>query len=461
MLKKITAKVVLIDGSKFFKMKFKLFVCCAFLFCCKASFAAETSILIMHYGQSNAGVNYAGEAIDLSNFSSGQVLMPNDIGVTDEAANFLYGGTRGWAGAARSEAMTALVPVDEALTRVQSVVYPAGISYQHHRTASGDSSLPTKVIVRSEARGGQRFYGERGLFKKSLNGDFTTTYLGLIQSVEAIAALAEVQGAPLTKIYIPFSHQEANRNNPAQHYKTQLETFMDSVENDLAGLSVPVVWLLDQAAGADATGAGSRYSGNDWEPRLVMKALADERDQVYFVGPRYPYALADRLHWSNTARIMYGELLGSAIYALERGEDWVPGAVQTITQYQNFIDVKFTSSEAIVIDDDTSRLQSDSVAGFTLTSDDGTTIVSALPVGRRTIRLELNQVPSAGALQLNYAYRPGFTSDVDNNFAVGNGLLRHLWNRPSVFTSVTSASKVLWWVPGFSHSLSTHTTNYY
>jgi hypothetical protein len=393
----------------------------------------ERSILIMHYGQSNAGITPAGGHIDGAVASPvGSVLMPND-----------GKGARGWLGKVPSVPITGFLPIDDTVFGdIQSVVGPAGGAYV---CGQGDNS--PLAIVRSEAKGGQTFIGngknQIGLHLEMDRVTKSQIYNNLIGSITAIVAQAAVDGIPVQTIYIPFTHQEADMGSEGASYLTQLQSFISDVETDLTPLGIPVVWLLDQAGGT--TGGGN---GNVWPARLVLQDAADTAENVHLIGPRYPYPIFDRIHWTNRGKVLYGELLGLAISELENGNPFYAARVRAVSRTENVITITFDSQYPLTFDDNTPFPVNISFKGFTLDGvKNGAQIISAEVTGLREVTITLDKVPSGSDMKIRYAYRSRDASESDDSgWVVGNGALREAWSAPSrVFPSETLYK----WIPGF------------
>ncbi|MBC2593673.1 hypothetical protein H5P28_05295 [Ruficoccus amylovorans] len=420
----------------------------AALLCAVATTApgAETptsSVLIMHYGQSNAGITPAGGSlIGGDQLSPGvPVFMPED-----------GKGTRGLMGKAPSAPMAALVPAvdDKSSFYVQSVVLPAGLTFIELWQGEGAPA----VLVRSEAKGGQPFLGEVGRDNSyglhTKDGVKTQSYLNLVNSIKEMVALAQADGMPVQVIYIPFTHQEADRGLPGEVYLAQMRAFMADVEADLAPLNIPVVWLLDQAGGT--TGGGS---GGNWPNRLVLQQAADESDNIYLIGPRYPYPIFDNIHWTNQGKAMYGELLGYAISQIYQGKAFEPARLENAVLDGATIRLSFKSQNPLVFDESEFPIKA-SVKGFTLNGvTNGAKIESADISGPREVTVTLDKAPEGKDMTLRYAYRPrerGIDEDIKEvpDWAISNGALREDWSRPSRFVPGKNIYK---WVPAFECSL--------
>lgn len=297
---------------------------------------ADRSILLMHTGQSNAGIHPAGGPIP------GVVKTPYHILTPDDGRS-----ARGLMGKPPTTEITGFTPLDECLPLpLQSVTSVAASTYL--------AQLPEgqnwpQFIVRSEAIGGQAVIGDStsprrpGLHMNEL-GERSQCFRNLISTISGTVTLAAQEDAPVQTIYIAFTHQEADRAAERQVYAQQVTAFFADVEAHLAPLGTPIVWLLDQVPGTIRFG--------NWRVRLALQDLADALPNVHLIQPRYPYPLFDITHWSNRAKALYGEYLGHAIWQLEQGRRFQATKLVHAERVGRKITLRFDNSAPLVLDAD-------------------------------------------------------------------------------------------------------------
>lgn len=392
------------------------------------------SIIIMHYGQSNAGVNMGGGEIP------GSLRCPYHVVNLDDGK-----GVRGHMGKPLKRSANSFVPAQQNINiSIQSVVAVAGGVYLEERIRH--ALPPVQVIVRSEAKGGQPFIGKSdrehmpGIHKNEL-GEYSPCYHNLITSLRDSVRIAMRDGAPVSHIYIPFTHQEANRATSPEEYVSQAMDLFQDVEHDLADLNIPITWILDQASGTNAEGAGGL-----WPARLALEMLADQADNIFFLQPRYSYPMYDRSHWSNVGKVMYGELLGHAIAAIEAGKPMCAARVATCRRDGIRISLTFDSQSPLVFDEENHPVLN-SVKGFTILGDPGLEIMEARLTGDRNLLVTLNREPTPdyGAL-LCYAYRKKTNGAEPNGWPYSTGALRETWQEQC---RTFPDTKIYRWVPAF------------
>lgn len=394
----------------------------------------DETIIIMHFGQSNAGVNEGGGEI------------PNAIRLHSHVVNLNDGyGVRGLLGRYPKFEATALTPFDQNVdASIQSVVGVAAGIYLEGRRDAG--LAPRQVAVRSEAKGGQAFIGRvgdglrPGIHRRG-EGDYSPSFLNLIASLRKMIELAAQEGAPVKHIYIPFTHQEANRQDSIETYCTEAMNLFNDVEDHIRDLDVPVAWLLDQAPGSTAVGAGSH-----WNARLALHELSRRAPNIEFIQPRYPYPMFDKSHWSNVGKALYGEFLGHIILELEKGKPVHAAELVGHEQRDRQVVLRFNNLTPLVFDLDHHPVIN-SVKGFTLEHASGIQIDSAKVTGTQEVTLSTSAPLPSGA-RICYSFRPRTQDEYEDpiDWAVGAGGLRETWSRPCKF----DPSETLYrWVPAF------------
>lgn len=381
--------------------------------------------VICHYGQSNAGVTLMGETLHWE-----QSPIPHHTLTLNDGSSGL-GGVRGWMGSAPSVVATGLAEAVER-ANVQSVV--SAVAARLAVISSGPQ-LPVS-IVRSEARGGMPFIGTEpgeGIWKDSL-GNHPQCYLNLIDSISKMVAFGEAAGFSIPRIYIPFTHQEADRNETRAAYLANWLGFKADVEGALAPLGKQVIWLLDQASGTAAGGFGGA-----WPCRMsVYDATlpANGGANAYMTMPRYHLEMGrttgatwDNIHHSYRSRVLQGEMIAHSIAEIEAGRDWRCAWPVSATIAGAGVVIDFDSITPLMLDRSFCKVRDD--LGFVVS---GRTVTGVQQTGPRQITVSCNSAPAAGAT-VSYAYRIKDGADIEDEWAVSTGALREVWQQASRFVS--------------------------
>ena len=377
--------------------------------------------VICHYGQSNGGVTLMGETA----WWSTPPVPHHSLTLNDGTGGL--GGSRGWMGAVPSVTATGLVASVER-TGIQSVVS----AIASRLAVIHEAGAPPVNIIRSEARGGMPFVGlapGEGIWRDSV-GAHPQCYVNLIASITQMVQMAEAAGYTVPRIYIPFTHQEADRNETRAAYLANWQGFKADVEADLAPLGKPVVWLLDQASGTAQGGFGGAW------PNRMSVYDASLADNVYMTLPRYMLPMGrtteggwDNIHHSYKSRILQGEIIAHAIAEIEAGRDWRCAWPLSATISGNTVVVTFDSIEPLTLDPSFVKVRAN--MGFGVS---GRTVTGAAMTGPRQVTITCDGTPTAGAT-LTYAYRNTDGQDVEDEWAVSTGALREVWQMPSRFVS--------------------------
>ncbi len=389
---------------------------------------APYSLLLMHYGQSNADVHHDGPAKADGFFASDAVVMPND-----------QVGFRGWMGLHRQDDITGFVRSDAKLAvDIQSIGAAAGAGIM----AAEGSQKPDRVIIRSEAKGGLRFIGGDGFGGIYLDEhrEYAPTYLNLIQTIREIAHTAEQTKIPVKRIYLHFVHQESDRGDTRRSYLAKLHNFIADVECDIAHLDIPIVWLLSQAGGSSTAG-----NGNAWPNRLALLDIEDRTRNIHVIMARYAYPLCDEMHMGADAKILVGELLGHAITALEKNEEFYAPRIKTVTRSNRKIIVEFDSQTPLVIDASQHPVSLPNY-GFSVFPGNNTTISSVEQTGPRKICVYFIEDLPDHPVFLRYAYLNNVKKSEGSGFCVGGGALREIWEKSSLGLP---GQKLYKWALGF------------
>ncbi|SPF76535.1 hypothetical protein ALP8811_01543 [Aliiroseovarius pelagivivens] len=393
----------------------------------------DRSILLMHTGQSNAGIHPAGGPISGVIKTPYHILTPND-----------GRGTRGLMGTVPRGPITDIALLDEYVwLPLQSVVGAAASTYLAQ--IPKDQEWP-QIIVRSEAIGGQAFIGNSqfprrpGLHKNEL-GERAQCFKNLISTAVQTVKVAKEQGAPVEVIYIAFTHQEADRGARRESYAELATNFFKDVEDGLSHLNIPVFWLLDQSPGT--------FRDSSWQARLALKDLADRFPNVHLIQPRYPYPLHDTTHWSNRAKALYGEFLGRAIWDLEQGNRCAAISPIHAARSENEIRIRFDNETSLVLDE-TYFPAPPANFGFQIIGPrQRASIQQVRVISDCEISIQLDRVPRddmGAALGIRYAMADLPEDKRVTGWAAGIGCLREERGFPSLaFEGVTHHP----WVPAF------------
>lgn len=393
----------------------------------------DRSILLMHTGQSNAGIHPAGGPIPGVIQTPFHILAPNDGRCA-----------RGLMGYMPEAAITGLEPLDQFVRLpLQTVTGAAASSYLSQIPAG--LAWP-QFIVRSEAIAGQAMIGNSasarrpGLHMNEL-GKRSQCFQNLVSTIISSVEHAETEGAPVQTIYIALTHQEADRAIDPEKYVAQAKAFFEDVEIHLAALETPVIWLLDQAAGTMRDGF--------WPVRAALQDLADDLSNVHLIQPRYPYPLFDGTHWNNRAKALYGEYLGRAIWDLEQGKSHLAAKPVEATLSGREITITLNNSSPLVLDNQHFPVPPPH-HGFQLTGPRKRPEIELVRVtAHQQITLTLTTEPDdilKEQLGVQYAMNRIPKEEIVTGWAAGIGCLREERGFPSLaFEGVTHHP----WVPAF------------
>ena len=297
------------------------------------------TVLCFHYGQSNSGLAPSGPVIDVRTRWDHKVLTFDDV------FRETVGGTRGFLGHPPVTKAERLIPARDEATGVQSIVRATGQAFLQRC-----EGVRPDVLVRTAGIGGQGSVDKNGIHRYADNGEKSHVYVNLIAAIQHGAALSEARGRPASKIFIAFSHGENDRTMSGAAYEEHLLALMADIEADLSELDLPIHWFLDQPAGTGAPG-----TGNNWPNRLAVRALCDRRIDCTFVGPRYQFpfythddGFQDPIHTSSLGKVLLGEVFGSAMAAVDRGDEWKPVAVTSAQRDAEQIMLQFSGPVTLV-----------------------------------------------------------------------------------------------------------------
>lgn len=401
------------------------------------------SILLMGFGQSNADVHDAGPRFYPSDaqgpLDALPVVMPND-----------GKGIRGYMGGARGAEISDFVPVREASAKMQSLLAAAAARLLHD---SDDAGLK-RVIVRSEARGGRRFFGIRnrdvivdGIFR-NLDGNESIIFSNLLATIRECVEAARRDGCPIRLVNMVWLHGESDRAMPRTEYADIFQEMIDVVEGRLADTGVAFEWTVVQAAGT-----GPRGSGNFWPNRMSVLDVADARDNVSVDVAGYPYEQMDGSHYSGYGKLLLGENIGRMIALRLAGRPHtVPRPVIAELRGQE-VEVTIDATDPICLDTDAAPSAPGTLLGFHVHDRTRAVLQSVSVIGDDRLRLGLDRAPDPDSLMIHYAYarHQRSSTNTEGNYPVGGGCLRTTASVPSVLLK----GEVLHdWVAGFQIGLS-------
>lgn len=373
---------------------------------------SDSSILILHYGQSNAGT--VGDPIAALDLYPAHVVVPND-------GRWQYG-YNNMSAAVNLSGFTGFRPSDLVASGKASVVTAAGM------VVAEQLKEQVSIIARAEGRPAQAFVQENGVLFQADGVTLSQNFLNFIAVALKCCEVAAADGRPVRTMYVPFTHQEGDNLTSASVYAGHMRRMMNETETRMKAAypNLKIVWLLDELAGWSDR-------GNARSVRNALPLIADERADTVLVGPRYPYPLRDEIHWSGRGQAQYAPLLGHAIAALERGLSWQCPRMSNVSRTGAEIVVDWTSDLPIVLDPWAFPML-ESVLGFSLAGvDNGATIQSVSQSGPRQLRVTLSAVPTGSTMRLRYAWRDPISTAPVIDHPFGNGGVRDAFAVPSPF----------------------------
>ena len=248
--------------------------------------------------------------------------------------------------------------------------------------------------------------------------------------------LLTAEGYDVDRIYICFTHQEADWQTPRESYLRDFLA-MKAEREALCAAAFPgaqVHWFVDQASGSGLrTGT---YLGGAWPSRMAIQDAAvsgSNGGNMTMVMPRYWMdfgmtvggALED-IHHSYRSRIWQGEMYGHAMHALEMGQTWRCPVMTSATVSGNSVVVNFDSLEPLVIDPTFCKVRPD--MGFTIGN--GAVVTGVRLTGQRQVTVDCASAPASS---INYAYRTQDGQDVSDRWPIATGAIRDAWQADSLF----------------------------
>lgn len=405
------------------------------------------SLLLLSYGQSNADAFVVGPRPDSSLLTDGRVLTMTEGTGLRGPAYLPDGRTKPAVGMFHRDgkrlAASELGPVHalaEHDLRNSSMLHAAG-------SVILDRLNYDRVYARVFARGGARLIGKpspnsvvTGIYRLE-DGRLSPILLELLSTVEQMAAHARAAGGMAENVYLLFIHGEADRNTPRDDYRVAFLEAKQRIDAHLRSLRLRPHWLITQTGGT-----GHDYTGNDWLSRQACLDIVDaETGNLSFLGPLYPYPLADSIHHDAEAKALIGELAAHAIEALEDGCGWhTPRPLRWHRAAETEIVIEVDSNTVLEVHETGESFDN---LGFSLNSREANRIVGAELAGDRAIRVTLER-PIGGRLRLDYAFgrrEPGMAV-TPRKVPFGGGQLRTSWSADS---ALLPGAKLFKWLPGF------------
>lgn len=375
---------------------------------------ATTSIAIIPYGQSNADTQ--GDPVSIADKWPAHVYVPND-------GLYHYGPLNNNEQLDNLNGMTGFIPTDTVAAGKASYAVPAAMVVANR--------LPQNVrmIVRACGRPSRAMVANNGILYNLDGTTFSNNFLNFVSTAIKVIDLSIADGAPVNQIYVPFTHQENDKDTPSATYFTHLNTLISEFNSKVRAVhpGIKIRWMLDELAGWTDL-------GNAFEVRKALLTVADSRpNEVTLVGPRYPYGLLDDIHHSGLGRVRYGALLGEAIVAAETGRTWQAPRLSSATRTGAVVVVNFASELPLVIDEFAFPMY-ESVKGFSLSGvANGAIIQSVVQTGSRQVTVTLSAAPT-GSPRLRYAWRANTQTDpaLAAGRPFGNGGVRDAFEVPNI-----------------------------
>ena len=397
-----------------------------------------SSLLIFHYGQSNADCHDAGPSFDAPCLRDPRIVVPND-----------GAGFRGLFGRPRKVNITGFEPAFADTPNVQSIGHAAAARYL---VDTPDTAF-SQIIVRSGAKGGRPLCGfvkdARDIYGIYLgsDGELSPLILDMFEDIHQICTAAKKNGAPVTHVVIPFFHGEADRATPRDIYTLILTEMMNVVEAHLAKMDLPVTWMMTQASG---TGGG--YAGNAWENRMSVFDICDTRANAHFASANYAYQLMDAAHLNATSKALIGEMLGLQIKHALQGTALPITKLREAAYAGHHIELTFDSPHGISLATDEFPTPH-TPHGFQIKGHSKQAITQVEQIGSHQLRLHcaLPVCQSQGELRYAYFINRKQEYEDDTQFPLGRGSLCDDWVTAS---AIVPGRRVLRWAPGFALPLS-------
>lgn len=347
------------------------------------------------------------------------------------------GGIMGWQGVAVQRGAR-MINASEAARDCQSYASAA-----FARLVLWDGPLRRVGMIRSSAWGGNPLVGTSagsGIWRDSV-GAYTQSWINWTGDIQQSHDLLTAAGYQVDKIYILFSHQEADWQTPRATYLSNLLAMKSEREAICASAfpSASVQWFCDQASGSGLR-TGS-YLGGRWQSRLaIVDACKPENggNNITLVTPRYWLRTGNEfgvtgnpnvIHHRHDDRPIWGEAFAHAMRAKEMGREWRCPLMSSATINGTSVIVNFDSILPITIDPTFCKVRSD--GGFTINE-------GAIPVlmidqtGQRQITLTCASAPAPGST-VEYAWRQQDGSDIADEWVISTGAIRDAWTAPSEF----------------------------
>lgn len=361
--------------------------------------ATPTEVVLVG-GQSNAGPSPAGG------------VSPPLLGVVYPASVLSFAGTNGYApGRAPVDAgaLTALAPQDDRPWGASLAATTMAVALEDHHRATGSPS--PGYFTFSAAEGGVPL-------QHLIRGAEATGHYSFVNTVAAAnrvnPALAATGRSGVCHGYV-FIHGE---NGPTAvsppdlatkraTYHAMLADYLDDVTTEIQsalGQERPPNAILLQTNAPDVNVLPT------YDPYLIGGVLAQldlarERvgNGVTLAGPAYQARLADGIHTDNLGRLMVGELLALVYRTVRAGETFVPLWPISGALRGRVVLVRFAlPGRSLAFDTDWVAPVPD--YGFAYADDASTAAIESVTiVGRNTVRIVLDRVPTGGNPIIRYA----------------------------------------------------------
>lgn len=299
-----------------------------------------------------------------------------------------------------------------------------------------DDAALERVIVRSEARGGRRLFGIKngetavdGIYR-NLDGSNSRIFENLLETLDTCIEAAMSDGCPIGQINLIWLHGESDRSMSRNIYRNHFLELKADVEEHMLYHGVDLRWCLVQASGT-----GSRGSGNFWPNRLSMMDLEQDHENIDFLISAYPYEQIDGAHFSGRGKRLLGENLGRIIALRESGINYLVPRPVSAKLSQNEVYLEINSIHPLLLDTKTLPTPDTTVYGFHASDRNRSKLVEVSVVDEKVLRLSFDRPPDPETVIVHYAYQHHRGDGVlqQYGFPVGRGCLRTTLECSSIF----------------------------
>lgn len=426
------------------------------------------AVMILAYGQSNAEAYQSGPRPDAPILQDARVeTLTSGNGVRGHG--YAPDGQRKTPNAGFWRDGRKLKPADYARSHPMADSDPGNSSILHAAAATVIArGRADKAYVRAASRGGAQMIGTPSAHGNRITGIFrledgavSPILSDLIETARDFRGVAAEAGHQLGRVYVLLVHGEADRATAAGRYLRAVLQAKAEVTARLRAEGLGVHWLVTQTAGTSAA-----FAGNAWPSRLAALDLQAGIDpDMTFLGPLYPYALADGIHHDAGAKALIGELAGLAIARLEAGDPWAtprPALWRMLDPHR--VEIEVETEVPLAVDP---GMRGYDTLGFSLAEPARNTLLRAEVFGNDRLHLHFAE-PVTADLELGYAWRlcpserragpptgrAGEGADggmIDgkgplDTRAFGGGAVRTRWVQHS---TVIAGARHHHWLPGF------------